>query len=142
MNEYSLMDEAEKGILFLRCMEFCGKTIWGYMNIAKPQNTGKAYDNIKKFPTFNGQAYYLYADFFFPDFEMNIIKDKGIQGYKSFYLDKYYETLLSHLICLTKEGGSEKEKNDLLLGSILKDRTLYKYTKYKEILEQIFKESK
>jgi hypothetical protein len=73
---------------------------------------------------------------------MNIIKDKGKQSYKSYYLDKYFETLIFHLICLNKEGGSEKEKNDLLLGSILKERNLYKYTKYKDTLEDMFKEQK
>ena len=31
---------------------------------------------------------------------------------------------------------------DLLLGSILKDKSLYKYTKYKETLESIFQEQK
>ena len=142
MKEYNFKDDTEKGIMFLRCMDYCGKTIWGYMNVVKPPNTSKAYNNIKVFPKFNGLAYYQYTDFYFTDFEMNIVKDKGIQGYKSYYLDKYYETLLSHLICLNKEGGSEKEKNDLLLGSILKERNLYKYTKYKETLEDIFKEQK
>jgi len=142
MKDYNFKDDPEKGIMFLRCMDYCGKTIWGFMNVVKPPNTSKAYDNIKKFPKFNGQAYYQYTDFYFTDFEMNIVKDKGIQGYKSYYLDKFYETLLSHLICLNKEGGSEKEKNDLLLGSILKERNLYKYTKYKETLENIFKEQK
>ena len=73
---------------------------------------------------------------------MNIIKDKGIQSYKSYYLDKYYETLLFHLICLNKENWSEKEKNDLLLGSILKNNNLYKYTEYKDTLEDIFNEQK
>ena len=142
MKEYNFKDDTEKGIMFLRCMDYCGKTIWGYMNVVKPPNTSKAYDNIKQFPKFNGRAYYQNTDFYFIDFEMNIVKDKGIQGYKSYYLDKYYESLLSHLICLNKEGGSEKDKNDLLLGSILKERNLYKYTKYKETLEDIFKEQK
>jgi hypothetical protein len=142
MKDYNFKDETEKGIMFLRCMDYCGKTIWGYMNVVKPANTSKAYDNIKMFPKFNGQHYYQYTDFYFTDFEMNIIQDKGIQSYKSYYLDKYYETLLSNLICQNKEGGSEKEKNDLLLGSILKERNLYKYTKYKETLESIFKEQK
>jgi hypothetical protein len=142
MKDYNFKDETEKGIMFLRCMDYCGKTIWGYMNVVKPANTSKAYDNIKMFPKFNGQHYYQYTDFYFTDFEMNIIQDKGIQSYKSYYLDKYYEILLSNLICQNKEGGSEKEKNDLLLGSILKERNLYKYTKYKETLESIFKEQK
>lgn len=140
--DYNFKDDTEKGIMFLRCMDYCGKTIWGFMNIVKPANTSKAYDNIKKFPKFNGQTYYQYTDFYFTDFEMNITKDNGIQSYKSYYLDKFYETLLSHLICLNNEGGSDKEKNDLLLGSILKERNLYKYTRYKETLEEIFKEQK
>ena len=142
MNEYNFKDDTEKGIMFLRCMDFCGLTIWGFMNIVNPPNTAKAYNNIKKFPKFNGQVYYQYNDFYFTDFEMNIVKDKGMQSYKSYYLDKYYQILISHLICLHKENGSEKEKNDLLLGSILKDRNLYKYTKYKDTLEEIFKEQK
>lgn len=140
MKDYNFKDDTEKGIMFLRCIDYCEKTIWGFMNVVKPPNTSKAFDNIKKFPKFNGQAYYQYTDFYFTDFEMKIVKDKGIQSYKGYYLDKFYETLLSHLICLNKEGGSEKEKNNLLLGSILKDRNLYKYTKYKETLEDIFKE--
>jgi len=142
LRDYNLKDETEKGIVFLQAMRFCGSTIWGYMNVVKPPNTSKAYDYIKMFPKFDGHAYYQYTDFYFTDFTMNIVKDKGLQSYKSYYLDKYYETLLSHLICLSKEGGSEKEKNDLLLGSILKERNLYKYTKYKDTLEDIFKEQK
>jgi len=142
INDYNLKDDTEKGIVFLKCMQLCGTTIWGYMNIPKPPNTKKAFDNIKLFPKVNGLPYYQFNDFQFTDFDMVIIKDKGLQSYKSYYLNKYYETLLYNLICLSKEGGSEKEKNDLLLGSILKQRNLYKYTKYKETLENILKEQK
>jgi hypothetical protein len=142
LKEYNLKDDTQKGIFFLRCMDYCGRTIWGFMNIPKPPNTQKAYGNIKLFPKFNGQPYYQFSDLYFPDFEMNIIKDKGLQSYKGYYLDRYYETLLSHLICLNKEDGSENEKNNLLMGSILKENNLYKYTKYKSTLESIFKEQK
>lgn len=140
LNDYNLKDDTEKGIFFLRCMNYCNRTIWGFMNVVKPPNIQKAYDNIKKFPEFNGSPYYQYSEFYFPDFEMNIVEGEGKQSYKSYYLNKYYETLFYHLVCLDKENGTEKEKNDLLLGSILKDRKLYKYTKYKDILENIFKE--
>lgn len=140
LNQYNLKDNTEKGILFLRCMDYCGTVIWGYINVVNPPNTQKAYSHIKKYPRVNGQLYYQYTDLYFSDFEMNIIKDKGIQSYKSHYLDKYYETLLSHFVCLIKENKTEKEKNDLLLGSILKEKNLYKYTQYGEILEGIFQE--
>ena len=137
-DQYGLKDQVEKGIFFLECMDLCGTNIWGFMNIVNPPNTSKALSFIKKFPKFNGRPYYQFTDLFFKDFEMVIIKDEGIQSYKSYYLDKYYETLLSHLICLDQEGGTEEEIRDILLGSILKEEELYKYTKHKDILESIF----
>lgn len=142
LKDYNLTNETEKGIFFLQCMDYCGKTIWGYMNVVKPANTDKSYCNIKKFPKFNGLKYYQFTDLNFPDFEMSIIKDKGKQSYKGYYIDKYYDLLLSHLICLNKEGAKEEEINDLLLDSLLKANNLYKYTKHKETLENIFKEQK
>ena len=142
LNDYHLSNDTEKGIFYLECMDYCGKTIWGYMNIAKPVNTEKAYDNLKRFPEFNGLKYFQFTDLNFPDFEMRIVKDKGKQSYKGYYINKLYDTLLSHLICLNKEGANEKDINDLLLGSILKDNSLYKYSKKKESLESIFKVKK
>ena len=140
LNDYQLRDDTERGIFFLKCMRFCGTTIWGYINIAKPMNTAEAYKNIKRFPKFDGRPYYQYDDFSFDDFEMVIIKDNGKESYKGYYLDKYYETLLYHLLCLRKEGASQVEIEDLMLGSILRKRSLYSYTKYKETLEEMFKE--
>lgn len=136
---YNLKDETEKAILYFNCMKMCGSSIWGYMNIPNPPNTKEALKYIKNFPKINGMPYYSYNDFYFPDFEMEIIKDKGMQRYKSYYINKLYETLLYHLICLNKEKRSEKEKDDLLLGSIMRKSNLYKYTEHKDILEDIFK---
>ena len=140
MGDYQLKDDTERGILVLKCMRLCGVNIWGYINIAKPMNTKKAYEYIKKFPKFNGRPYYEYTDFSFDDFEMVIIKDNGKESYKGYYLNKYYETLLYHLVCLRKEEASDKEIEDLLLGSILRKRSLYSYTKYKDTLEELFQE--
>ncbi|MCW3085130.1 MAG: hypothetical protein JWP12_2496 [Bacteroidetes bacterium] len=141
LNEYNLTNDTEKGIFFLQCMEYCGSEIWGYMNIVRPPNTGKALDYIKKFPMFNGLKYYQFDDLNFPDFEM-VIADKGKLSYKSYYINKYYDVLLSHMICLNQEGAKEKEIQNLLLGSILKESNLYKYSKNKEKLEKLFKEQK
>lgn len=142
LKDYNLSNDTEKGIFFLECMRYCGTEIWGYMNIVKPANTKKAFDYIQKFPKFNGLKYYQFTDLNFTDFEMIIVEDKGLLSYKGYYIDKYYELLLSHLICLNKDGAKEKEINDLLLGSILKDSNLYKYTKLKSTLENIFKVQK
>lgn len=138
LDEYQLQDETEKGIVFLRCMSYCGKIIWGYMNIINPPNTSKAYKNIKLYPKVNGLSYLTYDDFNFPDFEMTIIAGEKPQSYKAYYIDKYYEILLTHLICNVTEGGSEKELVDLMGVSILKDENLYQYSTNKDVLEELY----
>ena len=77
LKSYNLKDETENGILVLNAINFCGTTIWGYMNVVKPANTKKALDYVENFPKINGRPYYQFTDFYFPDFEMNIIKDKN-----------------------------------------------------------------
>ena len=136
--DYKLTSETEAGIFFLRCMNACNSQVWGYINVAKPMNTSKAYAEIRKFPRFNGQPYYQYNDFTFPDFKMVINTDDGLESYKQHFLNKYYELLLYHFVCLKKEGGTEEELQELQLGSILRDRRLYKYTVYKSDLEDMF----
>ena len=138
MIDYGLSDDTEKGIFFLKAMVFCGTTIWGYMNIVKPPNYKTALEYIEKFPKFNGQPYFQYLDFGFPDFEMEIEKDKGNESYKSHYINKFYDTLLSHLACLSQKKRQKEAKEDLALGSILKEKNYYKYSKKKEVLESIF----
>lgn len=138
--KYNLTNETEKGIFYLRCMDLCGTMIWGYMNIAKPPNTAEVLKTIKKYPKINGQPYYVYHDFFFDDFELEMENGKGPESYKSYYLNKLYETVLSHVICLIQENAPEEEVNKVLLGSILPDERLYQYTELKETLESIFTE--
>jgi hypothetical protein len=137
--DYGLANDTEKGIFFLKAMNFCGTSIWGYMNIATPPNFKKALTYIDKFPKFNGQPYYQYIDFGFPDFEMEVEKDKGKESYKSHYINKYYDTLLSHLASLSQKKKQKEAKEDLALGSILRERNYYKYSKNKKVLESIFK---
>ena len=136
LNNYSLTNDTEKGIFFLECMALCGTVIWGYMNVVKPPNLNEAYYHITKYPKFNSLSYYQFTDLHFPDFQF-AVRD-GKESYKSFYLDKYYELLLNHLTCLRQGGAPENVINDFMLGSILKDRVLYKYSKKKDQLDRIF----
>lgn len=139
LNAYGLKNEQYKGIFYLRCMEMCGKQIFGYMNIVDPPNTKKALSYIKKYPKFNGVVYYKYTNLGFDDFQMEILNDKGEESYKSYFITSLYSTLLSHLVCLKKENKSDKEIDDLLFNSILSDESLYKYTAQKDLLEAIYK---
>ena len=137
--DYGLNDETEKGIFFLKAMDFCGTTIWGYMNIVKPPNYKKALEYINKYPKFNGQSYFQYLNFGFSDFELQVEKDKDKESFKAYYINKYYDTLLSHMACLSQKKKQKQAKEDLALGSILKERNYYEYSKKKDVLESIFK---
>ncbi|NME71261.1 hypothetical protein [Flammeovirga aprica] len=139
LKEYGLDSDRARGIFYLRCMELCGSQIFGYMNIVNPPNTKKALDYINKFPKFNGSEYFRYTDLYFNDFEIEILNNKGKQSYKDYYVGKLYSTLLNHLICLDKESNDREKITELLLGSILKDSSLYKHTSHKATLEGIFK---
>lgn len=138
IDDYELKDDTEKGIFFLKAMQFCGTTIWGYMNVVKPPNYKKALEYIENFPKFNDQKYYQYLDFGFEDFEMEIEEDKGIESYKQYYINKYYQTLLYHLMCLNQKKKHKEERENLLLGSILKEKNYYKFSKNQETLESLF----
>ncbi len=139
LNNYNLENDTEKGIFFLECMSVCGKFIWGYINVPKPPNYKEAFNLIELYPKFNGLNYFEFTDLNFPDFEMIIDSDKGMVSYKGYYINKFYETLLYHLLCLKNGFGSEKDIENLLITSILKDQRLYKYSKNKEVLESLFK---
>ncbi len=69
LKDYNFKDDTEKGILFLRCMDFCSKTIWGYMNVVNPPNTQKAYDSIKNIRNLTDDL-----TFSIPTFTLQILK--------------------------------------------------------------------
>lgn len=138
MSEYKLNDE-QKAIFYLRCMDACGSQIYGYMNIVNPPNTKTALEYINKFPKFDGLDYYQFTDLYFDDFQMEIFNDKGPQSYKSYFINKLFETLLNHAVCLSKEGNQQAVQ-DFLISSSLKDETLWKFTELQEVLKSIYKE--
>lgn len=140
LNNYNLKSDTEKGIFFLKAMSLCGMTIWGYMNVVKPPNYKAAMDKINKYPKFNGQPYYQYLDLNFPDFKIKILKDEGEMSYKEYFIDKYLNTLIYHYMCLNRKKKYKEQELDLVLGSILKEKQYYKYSKnYQEQLERMFR---
>ena len=140
LQDFNLSNETENGIFFLRWIELCCKVIHGYMYFYNPPKLQEVYNNIILFPRFNGKPYYLYCDLDFPDFKIKRLYYLEPQSYKEYYINKYYEVLLAHFRSLDIITKFEKEKNDLLYGSILKRKELYKYTRHKDIIEGIFNE--
>lgn len=141
LNSYGLND-TEKSIFFLQIMKLCGSQIWGYMNVVKPPNYSLALEYITKFPKFNSVPYYQFLDLNFPDFKANITSESKKQSYKEYFIDKYYEILLSHLTCLNETHQDESKIYDLMLGSLLKEENYYKYSKQEDRLKELFKKIK
>jgi hypothetical protein len=139
-DSYGLLDDAERAIVFLECMDLCRSNIWGYINVVKPPNTKAAMKNIKLFPKVNGAAYYEFKDLAFPDFEY--MYDDSLQSYKAINVGQYMELLFYHYVVLQEEGAREEAINALLLGSVMHDESLYKYTKYRSRYESLFKKQK
>ncbi len=141
VNNYGLKDDTEKGIFFLESMRLNGTLIFGYLNIVKPPRYSEAMKFIDKYPKYNGSPYYQFMDLNFPDFKMNIESDTKPESYKAYYIDKYYETLLSHLACL-QDAGEKEKMYDLVLGSILKEEIYYKYSKRGKELKKLLTKHK
>lgn len=142
IENYNLKDETEKGIFFLTAMNLCYYQIWGYMNVVKPPNYKKAISSIEKYPKFNGQEYYKYKYFGFPDFEMQIEKDKGKESYKNYFINRFYKTLIYHHQCLNQKRRTRKDAENLALSSILKEKNYYEYSKNKDYLNGLFRTMK
>lgn len=142
LKEYNLSNDVEKGIFFLKSMRTFGTMIWGYINVAKPPNYKKALQYINKYPKYNGLAYYRFTDVNFKDFKLTTDKRKPKESFKKYYINKYIETLLNHSLCLSQKRRYRKEKDNLLLESILRNESYWQYTEHKPILEMIFKKVK
>jgi hypothetical protein len=142
IDNYNLKDETEKGIFFLTAMNLCYYQIWGYMNVVKPPNYKKALSSIENYPKFNGQEYYEYKYFGFPDFEMQIEKDKGKESYKHYFINRFYKTLIYHHQCLNQKRRTRKDAENLALDSILKEKNYYEYSENQDYLNGLFRTMK
>jgi hypothetical protein len=118
-------------------MDKLGSQAYHYLNASKGPN----YEGIDKYiyllPKINSEPYYKFQNFYFPDFKMTIYKKK--QSVKEYYINKFYEVLISHFSMLVNLDKDKDRLNDLMFSSILKDRAYYKYCKHRDLLENIYK---
>jgi hypothetical protein len=70
----------------------CGTTIWGYMNVVKPANLQNNALTLSIFKRLM-EDHIINTDFYFADFEMNIVEDKRFRVIKVITLTNTTETL-------------------------------------------------
>jgi hypothetical protein len=139
INDYNLESDEEKGVFFLKSMNTFGTYIWGYMNVVKPPNYKKALEVINNYPKYNGEPYYQFLDLNFRDFNLTIDKREPKKSFKEYFINKYLNTLLYHSMCLSQKKKHKEEKEKVMLGSIMKNDSYYKYSETPEVFEKIFK---
>jgi hypothetical protein len=140
LSDMGFRNNTEKNIFYLTCTRAIGTQIWGYMNIPKSPNYEKAYEYIERFPTFDGLPYYAHKNIDLEDFQF--IYGDTLTSFRGLMYDKLYELVLNHIIVLRKYKNDESGFQTILINSVLKESRYYPYTKYREILESIFKEVK
>jgi hypothetical protein len=136
LNNYGF-DKNEKAIFFLESMETLGTMISGYFYV-DPPNVSKAMEFISKYPTFNSKQHYEFKELDFDDFDFTFSSKKPKGSYKSYLLNKYLNTILSHAICLSENPNSTEELQHIIQNSIMANKLNWNYSETPEVFKQIY----
>jgi uncharacterized protein YfkK (UPF0435 family) len=137
LNKLGLDDDTQKGVFFLQFAQRMGSQAIAFVRYGENPNYEKAYDHLNRMAKINSLPYYKFLGFYFPD--ISIIINRRKQSYKKYAINNYYQLLLAHHSCLKKLGKSDKEKQDLLMSSILSKKNYYKYSSNKDVLHSLFR---
>lgn len=134
-DDISLLTEQERGMFYLVAMSKYHELVYRPLKVENPPLISVAKNWLFYFPTFENKPYYYFKNFDFDDFKIR----EG--SFKSFYIEQYYELLLSHLFVLRETDAKQEKIDDLLTNSILLQPQFYRYTSpvLKEILIELNK---
>lgn len=134
IEKYGLKDETEKVIFFFN---ITGQLIQRFLVLQMMKNSKKTLEFAKKLPTFNGDKYYYYNDFDFPDFEW--IGYEKVEMYKERHLNSYYNSLLAHFGAIAELKG-KKNAAEIYLNSILSKQEYFKYSQFEDLLNKLYEQ--
>ncbi|QQR87975.1 MAG: hypothetical protein IPJ76_07105 [Flavobacteriales bacterium] len=131
VDKLGFQDETEKAIFFLFLMHSCGDrlSVMAFTRKGDPKSV------IKRLPKVNGQPYFHYADFDYPDFQW--VGHKKLESYNDRHLGSYYGMLLNHLNILL-ENGAKEEAERLVKNSILSQPELFQYSGSSATLQKVY----
>lgn len=121
-DDISLTTEQEQGVFYLIAMSKYHELVYRPLKVENPPLISVAKNWLFYFPTFENKPYYYYTNFDFEDFKIR----EG--SFKAFYMEQYYELLLSHLFVLRETEAKQEKIDDLLNNSILLQPQYYRYT--------------
>ncbi|MBN2828164.1 MAG: hypothetical protein JXQ26_09240, partial [Tissierellales bacterium] len=140
LDSLGFKDDKEKAVFFLVFMDKLGSQISSYLGAMKGPN----WDGIEKYvgllPKINGKNYYEYDAFYFKDFKMTIYKK--YQFFKKYYLPKFYDILVGHILMMEQKKFDRKDITQFLLTSILSEKQYYEYCNRMDVINSYLKEKK
>ncbi len=131
IDELGFKTETEKAIFFLFMINSCGQRL----SVMGFTGKGNLKSVINRLPKINGQEYFHYTDFNYPDFDW--IGYKKVESYNTRHLGNYYGVLLNHLNILL-ENNLKDEARDLFQSSILSKPELFKFSGSQDTLNELY----
>jgi len=132
LDQLGFENDKEKAVFFLVFMDKLGSQIYNYHTAMRGPN----WDGIEKYvqllPTINGKNYYEYDAFYFKDFKMTIYKQN--RYFKEYYLPKFYDILVGHILMMEQKNFDKKEINKFLLTSILSQGQYFEYCNRMDVI--------
>lgn len=125
-------DDKEKAVFFLVFIDKLGSQISSFHGAMRGPN----WDGIEKYveilPKINNKNYYEFDAFYFKDFEMMIYKKDRM--FKKYYLPKYYDVLIGHILMMEQKSFDRRDITKFLLTSILSQKQYYDYCNKMDVI--------
>jgi hypothetical protein len=126
-----LRDDTEKATFLMFVVNEC------LLRLAVMRITGKGDPTsaLRRLPKFNGQDYYFFQNFNYPDFDW--IGYQKVESYNTRHIGRFYNTLLNHLELLMK-AGEKSQAFTLYENSILSTPEFFHYYSNESSLQDLY----
>lgn len=136
LDEYGLKSDTEKAIVYLNLMNALATR---FIIVKSFRKYDKLREMASRMPMFNGEKYFYFTDFEYPDFEWEELNKKEMFNEK--YVGLLYDIIMAHFsVEIDIENGDSIR--DIYLNSILSKPEYFKYSDQKSSLRKIYKKFK
>lgn len=135
LDDLGFRNDTERAIFVFFITNACGQRL----SVMRFTGKGDPWSVLKRFPKINGNDYYYYGGFTYPDFQW--IGYKKVESYNTVHLGNFYMLLLTHLNLLL-DKGEKKQATELYEESILRNPNLFKYYARERLLWDLYEKWK
>lgn len=140
LDSLGFKDDKEKAVFFLVFMDKLGSQISSFHGAMRGPNWDGIEKYVKLLPKINNKNYYEFDAFYFKDFEMMIYKKE--RNFKEYYLPKFYDILVGHILMMEQKKFERQEITKFLLTSILSQKQYYDYCNKMDVINSYMTEKK